>query len=165
LVKQIVQQLKFIKSRKPKVGRNSILSPKLLATSINIITKCSCLLIITQYISLFILKHFFGCKSLILYVLLVKYSKLKLEPQLNFLSTYNYNYKALRQNLVKSIFSLYMHFLDYTLLYLLSFFCDFSQMLYLLFLSNPINYEVWKNFSTSRVNGFKKLSITSLEAV
>lgn len=160
---QKLAQYKMIsKSPRPQVGSIIFLFPKLLATSINKIRKISCLINnITQLSSLDILKNNFGCNSLIFRPLLVN---LKITRKRQLTSFTRLNYKALRLYYIKELaalylqkishlviynFCLYMHFLDYSLLHFLSFLCDFSPILCSLFQSDPINYEVWKNFSSS----------------
>lgn len=150
-----------IKPPKPQVGSIIFLFPKLLATNINNIRKISCLINITQLSSLYILNNYFGCNSLIFRSFLVNL-KITLKRQLT--SFTRFNYKALRLYYIKKLavlylqkishlviynFCLYMHLLDYSLLYFLSYLCDFSPIPSSLFQSNPINYEVWKNFSSS----------------
>lgn len=170
---QRLVQLKIVnKSPKPQVGSIIFLFPKSLATNINKIRKISCLINITQLSSLDILKTNFGCNSLFFRPFLVNL-KITLKRQLT--SFTRFNYKALRLYYIKRLavlylqkishlviynFCLYMHLLDYSLLYFLSYLCDFSPILCSLFQSNPINYEVWKNFSSSKLKGFQLSSIS-----
>jgi len=165
------------RSQKPAVGRIIFTFLNLLATNVNNIPKISCFqFTITQVLTLDILNIYFDRQSQFFRPFLVN---LLITPKRQLTKFTRFNYKALRlyysikklavlyfqkiSHLVMSNLCLYMHFLDYSLLYFLSYLCDFSPILCFLFLGNPVIYEVWKNFSTSKVKGFQ-LTLKSLEA-
>jgi len=148
------------KSHKPQVGRILLKFLTLLATDINI-TKCFKFTIITKTLNLDILKLYFKQKSQFFRPFLVNL-KITLKQELTVFIRFNcealisalFYFKKVSHLVIYYKILYYMHFLDFNLAFLLLYSCDFSPMLCSIFQSNPINYEVWKNFSTSKVSGF-----------
>jgi len=151
------------KSLRLQVGRIILKFLTSLAANINSFTQCS-KFTITKHLTLEnILKMYFKQKSpfsqhFLVNIKLSFKQKLKKLTRHKALKLYYKNILA-RYCYFKNIAPLVLyklHFLDYAILYFLSYLCDFSQSITcIIFECNSFNSEVWKIFFTTKVNWFQ----------